>query len=178
MHKLFDTTWRSTFELVEVPNFEADKAFDVAFQGPYPSPIQLEHATTYTGSPITGAAGVIYVSTPVLFDTDPAKVIGPTVNGTINTPEAAARAGVKRYVLAGSSKAVATNLKKISRHVDAEELKGLGDLDWSLGHRVDIATRMCVHCTHTTTLARISAWYPFMSCEGAICQLDKHLFRR
>jgi hypothetical protein len=94
------------------------------------------------------------------------------------TPEAAARAGVKRYVLAGSSKAVATNLKKISRHVDAEELKGLGDLDWSLGHRVDIATRMCVHCTHTTTLARISAWYPFMSCEGAICQLDKHLFRR
>jgi nucleoside-diphosphate-sugar epimerase len=44
----------------------------------------------------------------VLFDTDPAKVIAPTVNGTINTLEAAARAGVKRYVLAGSSKAIAT----------------------------------------------------------------------
>jgi nucleoside-diphosphate-sugar epimerase len=123
MHKLFDTTWPSMFELVQVPDFEADKAFDVAFKGPYPSPIHLECATTYTGSPITGSAVVIYVSTLVLFDTDPAKVIGPTVNGTINTPEAAARAGVKRYVLAGSLKAVATNFKKMSRHVDAEEKK-------------------------------------------------------
>jgi nucleoside-diphosphate-sugar epimerase len=61
----------------------------------------------------------------LLFDTDPAKVIGPTVNGTINILEAAARAGVKRCVLAGSSKAVATNLKKISRHVGAEGLNGL-----------------------------------------------------
>ncbi|KAK4891346.1 hypothetical protein LTR27_010000 [Elasticomyces elasticus] len=84
MHALFDT---AMFELVQVPDFEADTAFDAAFEG---------------------AAGVIYVSTPVLFDTDPAKVIGPTVNGTINTLKAAARAGVKRYVLAGSSKAIAT----------------------------------------------------------------------
>jgi NAD(P)-dependent dehydrogenase (short-subunit alcohol dehydrogenase family) len=36
MHKLFDTTWPSMFELVQVPNFEADKAFDAAFQGRYP----------------------------------------------------------------------------------------------------------------------------------------------
>ncbi|KAK5695118.1 hypothetical protein LTR17_024591 [Elasticomyces elasticus] len=89
MHALFDT---AMFELVQVPDFEADTAFDAAFQG----------------SPTTGAAGVIYVSTPVVFDTDPAKVIGPTVNGTIKTLEAAARAGVKRYVLAGSSKAIVT----------------------------------------------------------------------
>jgi nucleoside-diphosphate-sugar epimerase len=108
MHKLFDTTWPSMFELVQVPDFEADKAFDVAFQGPYPSKIYPRCAPINTGSPATGAAGVIYVSTPVLFDTDPAKVIAPTVNGTINNLEAAARAGVKRYVLAGSSKAIAT----------------------------------------------------------------------
>ncbi|KAK3627915.1 hypothetical protein LTR56_018905 [Elasticomyces elasticus] len=94
MHALFDT---AMFELVQVPDFEADTAFDAAFQG----------------SPTIGAAGVIYVSTPVLFDTDPAKVIGPTVNGTINTLEAAARAGVKRYVLAGSSKAIATTTYNI-----------------------------------------------------------------
>ncbi|KAK3652913.1 hypothetical protein LTR56_004861 [Elasticomyces elasticus] len=86
MHALFGT---AMFELVQVPDFEADAAFDAAFQG---------------------AAGVIYVSTPILFDTDPSKVIGPTVNGTINTLEAAARAGVERYVLAGSSKAIATTM--------------------------------------------------------------------
>jgi NAD(P)-dependent dehydrogenase (short-subunit alcohol dehydrogenase family) len=35
MHELFDTTWPSIFELVQVSDFEAEKAFDVAFQGPY-----------------------------------------------------------------------------------------------------------------------------------------------
>jgi hypothetical protein len=48
MHKLFDTTWPSMFELVQVPAFEADKAFDVAFQGPYPSNIYLTCARLLT----------------------------------------------------------------------------------------------------------------------------------
>ncbi|PYH95892.1 NAD(P)-binding protein [Aspergillus ellipticus CBS 707.79] len=55
---------------------------------------------------VTGAAGVIYVSTPVLFGSDPEKVVDPVVRGTINTLKAAARAGVQRYVLSSSSKAV------------------------------------------------------------------------
>jgi nucleoside-diphosphate-sugar epimerase len=53
---------------------------------------------------------VIYVSTPQIFDLDPAKVIEPMVNGTINTLEAAARAGTQRYVLVSSSKAVAATV--------------------------------------------------------------------
>jgi nucleoside-diphosphate-sugar epimerase len=56
--------------------------------------------------PNIGAAGVVYVSTPIVFDPDSDKSIGPIVNGTINTLEAAARAGIKRYVLCSSSKAV------------------------------------------------------------------------
>lgn len=35
MHNLFDTTWPSKFELVQVPDFEAENAFDIAFQGPH-----------------------------------------------------------------------------------------------------------------------------------------------
>lgn len=46
---------------------------------------------------------------PVIFDTDPAKVHGPMIQGVINTLEAAARAGVQRYVLSSSSKAVHSN---------------------------------------------------------------------
>jgi nucleoside-diphosphate-sugar epimerase len=52
------------------------------------------------------ASGVIYVSTPIVFDADPAKSIDPIVKGTINTLQAAAQAGVKRYVLSSSSKGV------------------------------------------------------------------------
>ncbi|KAH9909326.1 putative aldehyde reductase 2 [Xylariomycetidae sp. FL2044] len=82
----FGAKWPGKFSLACVEDFEADGAFDDAF---------------------SGAAGVIYVSTPVIFDADPARVIEPIVRGTLNTLEAAARAGsVQRYVLSSSSKAV------------------------------------------------------------------------
>ncbi|WYZ42275.1 hypothetical protein EsH8_V_001170 [Colletotrichum jinshuiense] len=42
----------------------------------------------------------------VIFDTDPDKAIDPVIKGLRNTLEAAARAGVQRYVLSSSSKAV------------------------------------------------------------------------
>lgn len=56
----------------------------------------------------SGAAGVIYTSMPIILDADIEKVWGPLKNGLINTLEAAARAGVQRYVLGSSSKGVAT----------------------------------------------------------------------
>lgn len=43
---------------------------------------------------------------PIIFDLNPDKAIDPIVRGTINTLDAASRAGVKRYVLSSSSKAV------------------------------------------------------------------------
>ncbi|KAG7438691.1 Aldehyde reductase 2 [Fusarium oxysporum f. sp. raphani] len=73
------------FELVHVSDFEAEGAFDDTFKG---------------------AKGVIYVSTPIILNPDPAKVVEPVIKGTINSLEAVARAGVKRYVLSSSSKAV------------------------------------------------------------------------
>ncbi|RDW84103.1 uncharacterized protein DSM5745_04429 [Aspergillus mulundensis] len=85
MHALFDKTWSGRFELVQVRDFQENDAFDDAFQG---------------------AAGVIYPSMPIIFDSDPSKVYDPVIKGVINTLEAASRAGVKRYVLGSSSKAV------------------------------------------------------------------------
>ncbi|EHK99823.1 NAD(P)-binding Rossmann-fold containing protein [Glarea lozoyensis ATCC 20868] len=87
MYRLFDSKWPGKFELVQVPDFLADAAFDEAFKG---------------------AAGAIYTSMPVILDTDIENVWGTSKNGLINTLEAAARAGVQRYVLGSSSKAVIT----------------------------------------------------------------------
>ncbi|KAH6954479.1 hypothetical protein DER45DRAFT_632868 [Fusarium avenaceum] len=98
MHKLFEKSWPGVFELVSVPDFEADGAFDEAFRG---------------------AKGVIYVSTPIIFEPDPVKVISPVIKGTINTLEAAARAGVKRYVLSSSSKAVESTVYDQPHHLSS-----------------------------------------------------------
>ncbi|KAI1755703.1 putative aldehyde reductase 2 [Xylaria castorea] len=89
MHRIFDKNWPGQFELVRFQNFATDGAFDQAFEG---------------------AAGVLYISTPMIFDPDPAKVVEPTVNGTLNILNAAARAKVQRFVLNGSSKAVETTV--------------------------------------------------------------------
>ncbi|CVK84666.1 related to aldehyde reductase II [Fusarium proliferatum] len=96
MHKLFDTKWPGMFELVHVADFEAEGAFDAAFKG---------------------AEGVIYVSTPIILNADPARVVDPVVKGTINSLEAAARAGVKRYVLSSSSKAVESTNYNHPHHI-------------------------------------------------------------
>lgn len=45
---------------------------------------------------------------PTIFDLEPANVIEPMVKGVINSLASSARAGVKRYVLSSSSKAVTT----------------------------------------------------------------------
>ena len=43
---------------------------------------------------------------PMIFDSDTTKVFDPMIRGVVNTLQAAARAGVQRYVLSSSSKAV------------------------------------------------------------------------
>ncbi|KAF5691922.1 aldehyde reductase II [Fusarium denticulatum] len=82
------------FELVQVADSEAEGAFDEAFKG---------------------AKGVI--STPIILNADPAKVVEPVVKGTISSLEAAARAGVKRYVLSSSSKAVESTNYNHPHHI-------------------------------------------------------------
>lgn len=62
---------------------------------------------------------MIYVSTPIIFEPDPVKVISPVIKGTINTLEAAARAGVKRYVLSSSSKAVESTVYDRPHHLSS-----------------------------------------------------------
>ncbi|KAM0323769.1 hypothetical protein ACHAPQ_008572 [Fusarium lateritium] len=89
MHRLFDKGCPAAFELVAVPDFGVEGAFDQAFRG---------------------AKGVIYVSTPIIFDPNPVRVLNPVIKGTINTLEAASRAGVKRHVLRSSSKAVESTI--------------------------------------------------------------------
>lgn len=69
---------------------------------------------------MTDASGVIYVSTPIVFDADPAKAVDPIVKGTINTLEAAAKAGVKRYVLSSSSKAVESTVYNVPHTLTTE----------------------------------------------------------
>lgn len=69
---------------------------------------------------VTDASGVIYVSTPIVFDADPAKAVDPIVKGTINTLEAAAKAGVKRYVLSSSSKAVESTVYNVPHTLTTE----------------------------------------------------------
>jgi hypothetical protein len=71
-----------------------------------PNPNPIHWSIGIADAIVLGAAGVVYVSTPVIFDPDPAKAVDPVVNGTINTLKAAARAGVQRYVLSSASKAV------------------------------------------------------------------------
>lgn len=66
------------------------------------------------------ASGVIYVSTPVVFDADPAKSIDPIVKGTINTLQAAAQAGAKRYVLSSSSKGAESTVYNIPHTLTKE----------------------------------------------------------
>ncbi|QGI76994.1 hypothetical protein CEK25_001900 [Fusarium fujikuroi] len=101
MHKLFDAKWPGMFELVHVADFEAEGAFDAAFKG---------------------AEGVIYVSTPIILNADPARVVDPVVKGTINSLEAAARAGVKRYVLSSSSKAVESTNYNHPHHITSSSM--------------------------------------------------------
>ncbi|KAL9574111.1 hypothetical protein ACKAV7_001887 [Fusarium commune] len=84
------------FKLVHVSDFEAKGAFDEAFKG---------------------ANGVIYVSTPIILNADPTKVVEPVIKGTINSLEAAARPGVKRYVLSSSSKAIESTNYNYPHHI-------------------------------------------------------------
>ncbi|PYI17216.1 putative aldehyde reductase 2 [Aspergillus violaceofuscus CBS 115571] len=89
MHALFDVKWPDKFELVQVADFEEEGAFEEAFKG---------------------ASGVIYPSMPVIFDADPTKVVDPLIRGVVNALQAAARAGVQRFVLSSSSKAVRSTI--------------------------------------------------------------------
>lgn len=113
MHSLFDGKWPGKFDLIEVSNFDETGVFDDAFRGELGFFLLFFQQTTVQSKTkllITGAAGVIYVSTPMIFDSNPAKVVDQNINITINTLEAAAKAGVRRYVLNSSSKAVQSAL--------------------------------------------------------------------
>jgi nucleoside-diphosphate-sugar epimerase len=56
---------------------------------------------------------------PIIFNADATKVHDPLINGVLNTLRAAAHAGIKRYVLGSSSKAVSST---IFDHQPAREL--------------------------------------------------------
>lgn len=118
MYNLFDRTWSGKFDLVQVPDFEAERAFEDAFRGIDTLPRHV--LQTDADMVVLGAAGVIYPSMPVIFDADPTKVFGPMVRGAINTLESAARAGVQRYVLSSSSKAVADTIYGEPRELTEE----------------------------------------------------------
>ncbi|KAL4970430.1 NAD(P)-binding protein [Aspergillus stella-maris] len=86
---LFETKFSGMFELVQVVDFGAEGAFDEAFKG---------------------ASGVIYVSVPVVFSPDPAIAVTPIMNTVLNALSATAKAGITRFVLNSSSKAVETTV--------------------------------------------------------------------
>lgn len=48
MHALFDVKWPTMFELVQVPNFQAEGAFDAAFQGLYRPTMHNPNASLLT----------------------------------------------------------------------------------------------------------------------------------
>jgi nucleoside-diphosphate-sugar epimerase len=104
-----------------------------------------------------GAAGVIYPSMPVIFDAEPAKVFDPMTKGVINTLEAAARAGVQRYVLSSSSKAVSSTsygpleLTSETFNYDAIEQARIPSTDTSF-HR-----KLTVYCAGRA-LAELAFW--------------------
>ncbi|KAF2106401.1 hypothetical protein BDV96DRAFT_625910 [Lophiotrema nucula] len=77
----------NSLELVEVKDMAADGAFDVAVQG---------------------TAGIIHTATPVMAIQDPNVAIPMVIAGTTNALKAAAKAGVKRFVLTSSSTAAAS----------------------------------------------------------------------
>ncbi|KAL2835677.1 putative aldehyde reductase 2 [Aspergillus pseudoustus] len=99
MAALFNNKWPGKFELVEVQSFEVDGAFDEAFRG---------------------ASAVIYPSMPIIFNADTTKVHDPLIKGVLNTLAAAARAGVKRYVLSSSSKAVSSTVYNKPRELTSD----------------------------------------------------------
>ncbi|KAF3403233.1 hypothetical protein DPV78_003901 [Talaromyces pinophilus] len=107
---LFDEKWPGKFELGAVVDFEEDGAFDEAFKG---------------------AAGVVYVSMPIIFDPEPAKVVA-------TTKLAAAKTGVQHYVLSCSSKSVETTRSdNRARHLTAGMYNWDSLLKTSCGPRND-----------------------------------------
>ncbi|KAF5542425.1 aldehyde reductase II [Fusarium napiforme] len=137
MHNLFDTRWPEMFELVQVAGFEAEGAFDEAFKR---------------------AKGVIYVSTPIILNADPAKVVEPVVKGTINSLEAAARAGVKRYVLSSSSKAVESTNYNHPHHITSAMFNYDAIMKACCGPNVDGFDRFVDVYSASRALAELGFW--------------------
>lgn len=103
--------------------------------------------------------GVIYVSAPVVFDSDPTKVIDPNVRTTINTLEAAAKAGVRRYVLNSSSKAVETTLLDNRQHTISSKVYNWEALqNVSRGPREESLDWLLNVYSAGRTLAELSFW--------------------
>ncbi|KAL4941756.1 hypothetical protein BDV06DRAFT_235888 [Aspergillus oleicola] len=89
VHELFNSRFPGKFELIQVVDFGAVGAFEEAFRG---------------------ASGIIYVSVPVAISPDPAVAVTPIVETVLNALSAAAQAGIPRFVLNSSSKAVETTI--------------------------------------------------------------------
>lgn len=156
MHRLFDGTWPGKFELVQVLDFEAEGAFEDAFQGG--KSLSSQALQTDADTVNLGVAGVIHPSMPVIFDADPAKVLGPMVRGVINTLEAAARAGVQRYVLSSSSKAVADTVYGKGQELTAEMFNH-GAVERAHQESTDASFQRIVDVyTAGRTLAELAFW--------------------
>ncbi|KAF9872767.1 aldehyde reductase [Colletotrichum karsti] len=76
---------KGTFELLAVPDMEAERAFDNA---------------------VDGALGFIHVANDMTGSRDPAVAIPRAVNGALNALKSSAKAGLKRFVFTSSSFAV------------------------------------------------------------------------
>ncbi|KAB8233111.1 uncharacterized protein BDW43DRAFT_311520 [Aspergillus alliaceus] len=83
------------------------------------------------------AAGLIYVSTAIIFCPEPEKAVDPVERGTINTLEAASRAGVQRHVLSSSSKAVEATVYDQPHKITVDTFNYEGLRNAGEGHTVE-----------------------------------------
>ncbi|KAJ5659169.1 hypothetical protein N7507_005620 [Penicillium longicatenatum] len=105
------------------------------------------------------AAGVIYVSTPIVFYTDPTNVVVANIRSTINTLEAAAKAGVQRYILSSSSKAVeTTTYDDTPRYLTAQTYNWESILKAYQGSNEETFKRMLYVYSAGRTLAELAFW--------------------
>ncbi|KAF5856008.1 hypothetical protein ETB97_008028 [Aspergillus alliaceus] len=93
--------------------------------------------TSKSVKPFEGAAGLIYVSTAIIFCPEPEKAVDPVERGTINTLEAASRAGVQRYVLSSSSKAVEATVYDQPHKITVDTFNYEGLRNAGEGHTVE-----------------------------------------
>lgn len=106
-----------------------------------------------------GASGVIFVSMPTTFDPEPANVVDPIIRGLTNTLEAAKVAGVQRYVLNSSSKAVdSADYGKPSRELTVDTFNHEAIHEMRNGAADGSFERIVTVYSAARTLAELAFW--------------------